>query len=167
MIKRLMIIAMLALPLCVAAQKIGVVNTKAIFDAMPEKVMAETQLNDLMAQYKAENEKLEKEFNQKYGDFQALPATTAKSIKERRMQEIQENRNKIESYQQMVKLDLDAKSAELLNPIKAKLQAAIDAVSTNGGYMLVLDVSTTPVAFKSGSVDDITSAVKAQLGIVE
>ena len=134
---------------------------------MPEKIVAEMQLNDLMAQYQAENEKLEKEFNQKYGDFQALPANTAKSIKERRMQEIQENRNKIESYQKMVKQDMESKSAELLNPIKAKLQDAINAVSTTGGYMLVLDVSTTPVAFKNDSVVDITPAVKANLGIVE
>ena len=97
--KRLLIIVMLVLPLCVAAQKIGVVDSKAIFEAMPEKVEAEKQLNDLLEQYKAENTRLEKEFNQKYGDFQALPANTAKSIKERRMQEIQENRHKIASYQ--------------------------------------------------------------------
>jgi Skp family chaperone for outer membrane proteins len=44
--KRLLIIVMLVLPLCVAAQKIGVVDSKAIFEAMPEKVEAEKQLND-------------------------------------------------------------------------------------------------------------------------
>ena len=165
--KKLLLIAMLMLPLCVVAQKIGVVDSKAIFDVMPEKVLAEGQLNDLLSQYKAENERLEKEFNQKYGDFQALPANTAKSIKERRMQEIQYNRDKIESYQQMVKQDMDAKKAELLNPIRAKLQAAIDSVGVQGEYMLVLDVSVTPVAFKSAKVEDITPAVKAILGIKE
>lgn len=165
--KKLLFIAMLVLPLCVAAQKIGVVNSKAIFDVMPEKVIAEKQLNDLLAQYKAENVRLEKEFNQKYGDFQALPTNTAKSIKERRMQEIQENRHKIESYQEMVKQDMEAKKVELLEPIKAKLQVAIDSVGVQGGYLLVLDVSRTPVAFKSAKVDDITSDVKTVLGIVE
>ena len=57
--KRLLIIVMLVLPLCVAAQKIGVVDSKAIFEAMPEKVEAEKQLNDLLEQYKAENTRLE------------------------------------------------------------------------------------------------------------
>ena len=165
--KRLLIIVMLVLPLCVAAQKIGVVDSKAIFEAMPEKVEAEKQLNDLLEQYKAENTRLEKEFNQKYGDFQALPANTAKSIKERRMQEIQENRHKIASYQVMVKQDMDTKKAEVLAPIKAKLQAAIDSVSTQGDYMLVLDISSTPVAYKSAKVVDITAEVKTALGIAK
>ena len=163
--KKLLFIVMLVLPLCAAAQKIGVVDSKAIFDVMPEKVLAEKQLNDLLDQYKAENTRLEKEFNQKYSDFQGLSANTAKTIRERRMQEIQENRHKIESYQQMVQQDMEAKRAEKLDPIKAKLQAAIDAVGAKGDYLLVLDVSSTPVAFKSAKVDDITSLVKKELGI--
>jgi outer membrane protein len=168
MIKKLMLVALtFVMPLCVMAQKIGVVDSKAIFEVMPEKVAAEKVINDLLAQYQAENEKLEKEFNQKYADFQALAPTTAKTIKERRIQEIQDNRQKIVSYQEMVKKDVDAKKAELMDPIKAKLQAAIDSVSTEGAYMLVLDISSTPVAFKRAEVVDITPLVKVNLGIAE
>ena len=153
--------------MCMTAQKLGVVDSKAIFDAMPEKVAAEAQLNELMARYSEENTKLEKEFNQKYADYQSLEAETPKSIKARRIQEIQENQRKISSYQQMVEQDMNARRAELLNPIKARLQSVIDSVGTEGGYSLVFDVSKTPVAFKGADVVDITSAVKTRLGIVE
>ena len=132
-----------------------------------EKVAAEAQLNELMARYSEENTKLEKEFNQKYADYQSLEAETPKSIKARRIQEIQENQRKISSYQQMVEQDMNARRAELLNPIKARLQSVIDSVGTEGGYSLVFDVSKTPVAFKGADVVDITSAVKTRLGIVE
>ncbi len=167
MIKKVILVAALLIPMCVSAQKIGVVDSKAVFDAMPEKVEAENKLNALLEQYKQENIKLEKEFNQKYADFQALDSSTPKSIRAMRMQEIQENQHKITAYQQMVSQDMSAKEAELLNPIKEKLQTVIDSVSVADGYMLVLDVSKTPVAFKSAAVTDITPSVKAGLGITE
>lgn len=167
MIKKLLLVIALVSPMCMTAQKLGIVDSKAIFDAMPEKVAAEAQLNELMARYSEENTKLEKEFNQKYADYQSLEAETPKSIKARRIQEIQENQRKISSYQQMVEQDMNARRAELLNPIKARLQSVIDSVGTEGGFSLVFDVSKTPVAFKGADVVDITSAVKARLGIVE
>ena len=165
MIKKLLLVIALVSPMCMTAQKLGVVDSKAIFDAMPEKVAAEAQLNELMARYSEENTKLEKEFNQKYADYQSLEAETPKSIKARRIQEIQENQRKISSYQQMVEQDMNARRAELLNPIKARLQSVIDSVGTEGGYSLVFDVSKTPVAFKGADVVDITSAVKTRLGM--
>ena len=167
MIKKLLLVIALVSPMCMTAQELGVVDSKAIFDAMPEKVAAEAQLNELMARYSEENTKLEKEFNQKYADYQSLEAETPKSIKARRIQEIQENQRKISSYQQMVEQDMNARRAELLNPIKARLQSVIDSVGAEGGYSLVFDVSKTPVAFKGADVVDITSAVKTRLGIVE
>ena len=167
MIKKLLLVIALVSPMCMTAQKLGVVDSKAIFDAMPEKVAAEAQLNELMARYSEENTKLEKEFNQKYADYQSLEAETPKSIKARRIQEIQENQRKISSYQQMVEQDMNARRAELLNPIKARLQSVIDSVGAEGVYSIVFDVSKTPVAFKGADVVDITSAVKTRLGIVE
>lgn len=167
MIKKVMLAAVLLAPMCLSAQRIGVVDSKAIFDVMPDKIEAESRINTLLAQYQEENTKLEKEFNQKYADFQALDPATPKSIRAMRMQEIQENQRKISSYQQMVNQDVETKKAELLNPIKARIQAAIDSVSNAGGYMLVFDISKTPVAFKSADVIDITPEVKNCLGVVE
>lgn len=160
MVKKILLVAALLAPMAISAQKLAVVNSKAIFDAMPEKVEAERQLNDLLSRYEEENAKLEKEFNQKYSDFQALDPSTPKSIKARRIQEIQENQRKIDSYQQMVSQDMTQKEAELLDPIKNRIQSVIDSVGVEGGYSLVFDVSVTPVAFKGGDVEDITYIVK-------
>lgn len=167
MIKKILLVAALVAPMCVSAQsyKFGTVDTKAIFESMPEKVDAQNKLNDLSARYQEENKKLETEFNQKYADFQALDPYTPKSIKERRMQEIQENQRKISRFQQMVDNDLKTKEAELLSPIKEKIQAAIDSVGVQGGYLFIFDVSKTPVAFKSSEAVDVTPEVKTLLGI--
>ena len=167
MIKKVLLTVAVMVPMCMSAQKIGVVDSKAIFDLMPEKVEAEKKLSTLLEQYKKENVKLEKEFNQKYADFQALDAGTPKSIKAMRMQEIQENQHKIEAYQKMVREDMATKEAMLIEPIKVKIQTVIDSVSVADGYMLVFDVSKTPVAFKSGEVVDITPIVKNGLNLAE
>lgn len=168
MIKKIFLLVALLAPICVMAQqKIAIVDSKAVFDVMPEKIAAEAELNALLAQYQAENERLEKEFNQKYADFQALDPATAKSIKARRIQEIQENQRKIKSYLRMVDQDMAAKKAELLDPIKAKIQEAINAEGTAGGYTVILDVSKTPVAFLGADAIDLTQAVKTRLGIKE
>ena len=165
MIKKLLLVIALVSPMCMTAQKLGVVDSKAIFDAMPEKVAAEAQLNELMARYSEENTKLEKEFNQKYADYQSLEAETPKSIKARRIQEIQENQRKISSYQQMVEQDMKLKRAELLDPIKSRIQSVIDSIGEEAGYSLIFDVSITPVAFKGADTNDITQEVKTRLGL--
>ena len=56
MIKKLFILAFLALPLSLAAQnlKFGTVNTVDVFNLMPEKATAEKQLEDLSKQYENE-----------------------------------------------------------------------------------------------------------------
>ena len=167
MIKKLLLVVALIAPMCVSAQKLAVVNSKAVFEAMPEKIEAEEVLNKLSARYAEENTKLEKEFNQKYLDFQRLDGETPKSIKARRIQEIQENQRKIAAYQQMVKEDLAAKRAELLAPIRERIQSVIDSVGVEGGYSIVFDVSKSPVAFKSAEIEDLTPVVKSRLGIVK
>lgn len=165
MVKKILLIAALVAPIFVSAQKIAVVNSKAIFESMPEKVAAENQLNSLLAKYNEENSKLEREFNQKYSEYQSLDATTPKSIKARRVQEIQENQQKIADYQQMVDQDMKLKQAELLDPIKNKIQSVIDSIGVESGYSLILDVSVTPVAFKGADTKDITEDVKTRLGL--
>ena len=57
MIKKLMIVmALVIMPVCMQAQqvKFGKVNKLEIFNMMPEKAIAEKQLQDLSDQYKAE-----------------------------------------------------------------------------------------------------------------
>ena len=165
MVKKLLLIAALVAPMFASAQKIAVVNSKAIFEVMPEKVSAENKLNGLLAKYNEENSKLEKEFNQRYSEYQALDESIPKSIKARRIQEIQENQQKISSYQQMVEQDMKLKRAELLDPIKSRIQSVIDSIGEEAGYSLIFDVSITPVAFKGADTNDITQEVKTRLGL--
>ena len=163
-----MIIAMALLPLMAMAQaRIGIVNSQQLFELMPEKVAAEAQLKALSDRYHAEYEMLRGEFDKKYADYQtvAADASTPETIKERRMQELQEGDQKMREFERQAAADLDAKRTALTKPLTDKLQAAIRQAGEQGDFDLVLDTAVTPVAYVGHRAVDITPMVKALLGL--
>lgn len=167
MIKKLLVAALVAVPMCLSAQslKFGTVNTQEIFEAMPDKAAAEETLKTVQDKYQAEFDKLNEEFQKKYKEFQELPEDTPQSIKDSRMQELSENNQKIQNFQQVAAQDLQKQQEALIAPISAKIQSAIQAVGQEGGYTFIYDLSIPTIVYIGAGADDLTSQVKAKLGI--
>ena len=167
MIKKLLLAALVALPMCISAQtlKFGTVNSQEIFNHMPEKATAETTLQSVAEKYQTELQNLQQEFDKKYKEFQELDPTTPQSIKDRRMQELQENQQKIQNFQQMASQDMQKQQETLLAPITDKLQKAIQAVGAEGSYTFIYDLSIPCVVYTGAGAEDVTPQVKAKLGI--
>ena len=166
--KRLIVIATALLPLMLLAQaRIGIVNSQQIFDLMPEKAAAEAQLKALSDRYHAEHELLQGEFDKKYADYQAIAAdpTTPETIKERRVQELQEGDKKLREFERTVANDLAKRREVLTRPIADKVQQAIRTVGEQGAFDVVFDTAVTPVAYTGPATVDITPMVKAVLGL--
>ena len=159
--------ALVALPMCIAAQtlKFGTVNSQEIFNLMPDKATAEATLQSVSDKYQTEFTNLQNEFEKKYKEFQELGADTPQSIKDRRMQELQENQQKIQNFQQMASQDLQKQQETLLAPITEKIQQAIQAVGAEGGYTFIYDLSIPCVVYTGAGAEDVTPQVKAKLGI--
>lgn len=169
MVKRVILAVLMIVPMMAMAQniKLGKVDKVAIFNAMPEKVEAEAQIKLLSDQYQKEYDLLRAEYNRKYADFQAMAIDnkTPGTIKERRMQELQENNDKIELFMKSVSADLEKKEQELIAPLKKKIDEAVAAVGEAGGYLLIYDVNDTKIAYASDVFEDVTPLVKAQLNL--
>lgn len=167
MIKKLLVAALVAVPMCLSAQslKFGTVNSQEIFDAMPDKAAAEETLKTVQDKYQAEYDKLNEEFQKKYKEFQELPEDTPQSIKDSRMQELSENSQKIQNFQQVAAQDLQKQQEALIAPISSKIQSAIQAVGQEGGYTFIYDLSIPTIVYIGAGADDLTSQVKAKLGI--
>ena len=166
--KRLLMIAVALLPLMLMAQaRIGIVNSQQIFDIMPEKAEAEAQLKTLSDHYHSEYLLLQEEFDKKYADYQtvAADATMPETIKERRVQELQESDKKMREFERRAADDIAASRTVLLQPITDKIQAAIRQAGQQGNFDLVLDTAVTPVAYTGPATIDITPMVKAILGL--
>ena len=166
--KRLLMIAVALLPLMLMAQaSIGIVNSQQIFDIMPEKAEAEAHLKILSDKYHAEYELLQKDFDKKYADYQtvAADASMPETIKERRVQELQESDKKMREFERRAADDIAASRTVLLQPITDKIQAAIRQAGQQGNFDLVLDTAVTPVAYTGPATIDITPMVKNILGL--
>ena len=165
MFKKIIIVmaVALALPVVAAAQKFGVVDVNTVFTAMPETTAAQNQLQEASKKYDEEYKKLQEEVDKKYQEYQGLAADTPESIKERRMQEIQELAQKIDAFRNTAAGDLERQQQQLMAPIQQKLVDAIKAVGQEGGYTFIFE-NAVPV-YQGSEVTDVTSAVKGKLGI--
>lgn len=166
--KKILLLAMATLPLVISAQiKLGIVNSVEIFNAMPDKVEAEAVIKAASERLHAEYVVMQDDFNKKYADYQAVAAdaTTPESIKERRVQELQESDKKIQLFQETSITSLAKQRKELIAPIETKVQIAIEDVSVEEGLSIVFDTAKTPVAFANADVVDITAKVKKRLGL--
>ncbi len=167
MIKKLLLIMCIALPMCVTAQtlKFATVNTEDVFSAMPEKKVAESLLAEVSKKYEDEFKKLQDDFTQKYTEFQNLDINTPKSIRDRRLQELQENQEKIRSFQDMASQDLQKQQQTLMTPIMDKIKDAVRAIGAEVGYTMIFDMALPSVIYAGPTSTDITSLVKSKLGI--
>ncbi len=165
MIKKLLLAILIALPCSALAQKFGVVDVQAIFQAMPETTAAQTQLTEASKKYEDEFAKLNEEMNKKVTEFQTLSkdTTTPESIKQRRMEEMQELDNKIQQFRNTAAQDLQRQQEQLMAPIEQKINDAVKAVGQEGNYTFIIQ---NGVALYNGvTVEDVTPAVKTKLGI--
>lgn len=165
MIKKLLVALLVALPLCASAQKLGIVDTSSILPLMPEYTAAEQQLQEASKKYETEFSKLREEMEKKFADYQTLSEdpNTPQSIKDRRMQEVQELDQKVNQFYQTAQQDLQRQEQQLLQPVQQKMVEAIQSVGQENGFSMIFPVGAA--AFTGTDVVDVTPLVKTKLGI--
>lgn len=165
MIKKVLLAIMIAVPMCISAQtiKLGIVNTNTIFEAMPERATAQTQLETASKTFEDEFKKLTDQMDKEYAEFQALDASTPESIKERRMQALQDLQNRIQQFRMQAQQDLERQQNQLMQPIQEKIQAAIKAVGSEQGFTMIFQ-DIIP-SYVGEGVTDVTPMVKTKLGL--
>lgn len=163
--KKLIILLFLILPLGAFAQevKIAFVNTQEVFMAMPEVSTMDTQMTDLNEKYKVELKQMQDEYTNKYSAYIAQQDSLTENIKLRRMQEIEDIRERMDNFVQVAQQDVQKKQQELIQPIQMKIQDAIKAVGNEKGYTYIVDPAA--LLFTGSNAVDATSFVKTKLGL--
>ncbi len=162
--KKFILAIILLLPFFASAQtsKVGVVDTNAIIQAMPETKAAEAQISETSKKYEEEFGKLQQEFNRLYESFQTMPETTPKAVRDHRTRELALMNETIEAFTNDSEQDLKRLQKELMAPIVEKVRIAIDLVGKEAGYTVIMD-SNNLLYFSSS--DDLTPTVKQRLGL--
>ncbi len=169
MFKKFILALVVALPFCAFAQapKFGVVDVEGIIPKMAEFVEAQNKIGEASKTFESEYAKINEELQKKYAEFQELEKdpSTLQSIKERRIQDIQELDKKAQQFAQTAQQDLQRQQAQLMQPIQEKVMNAIKSVGTENGFTMIFPEGVP--AFVSTDVQDVTALVKAKLGVKE
>ncbi len=166
MFKKILLAIAVALPMSAMAQKFGVVDIESVFTAMPETTAMQTQLQETSKKYEDEFMKLQEEVNKLYADYQTIQedANTPASIKERRLQEVQDRYAKVQQFRETAQQDLAKLEQQLSTPIQQKLTDAIKAVGAEGGYTFIMP-NEGLLLYTGTDVTDVTPMVRTKLGL--
>ena len=164
--KKFLISLLLLLPLAFSAQaqqKIGIVNTAAVMEALPDVKAATTKIQDLAKQYDSEIKRMQDEMKTKLEAYQKEEATMTDVIKKRRQQELQEIESRTQNSYQMMQEEIQKEQEKLMAPIRTKVSAAINKVCEANGCAYIFEAGAL---LATGSMAlDLTQAVKDALGI--
>ncbi len=167
MLKKILIALAVALPMFANAQtlKVGIVDTNAIFQAMPETAAAQTKLQDIQKKYQEEFTRLETEYKRMVDDLQKMKQDELPAIKERKTREISDYQQKIQSFMQSADQDIQQQQQTMMAPIAQKMRQAIESVGKENGFGMIQNYSPDQIIYYGSPVEDITQLVKNKLGI--
>jgi outer membrane protein len=158
-----------------AQQKIGHLNSQAIFTSMPEAKAASAALEALQKTKQTEIEKMQSNYTIKYNAAVAKNKTLNEANKETVGKELQVMgteldgiKKSIDEATQKAQQEMMAKQGELMAPLQTKFITAVKAVAKEKGIAYVFDSysqqgSNNILAWEGGI--DVTAAVKTKLGI--
>jgi outer membrane protein len=169
MTKKLLIAIACLLPMSLFAQeqKFGYFNRAEIFQSMPETTVATKKIDELAKNYETELVKMQDEYQKKGADFVAAKDSLPEAIKVRRMTEIQDLEQRLQSFYTDSQKEIQKTQQELVVPINTKLATAVKAVGQDQGFIYIFDTSVN-AGLMYWSLDkcvDVTNLVRAKLNL--
>ena len=159
--KKLVLMLMLLAPMTMMAQKFGKVNTQTIMQALPDVAKANGELEALQKQKDNELKAMQDELNRKLDEYQKGQSTMNATAKQQKEPELQGLNQKIQQAYQDGQQELQKKSNELMQPIVAKVRAAIDAVGKAGNYTYIFEEGAA--IYTGSNVVDVTKEVQSKI----
>lgn len=166
--KKLALITVLAISIfgfsntSTAQGKIGYISTDELIGAMPETEKANKQLQDFQGSLQQQGNDYLVELSSKDSIFKADSAKWSPTTRELKYKDLMDLYQKYQQFNQGTQQAMQAKSQELIAPIRDKAFETIKAVAKENGYAYVLEEQAVLVGPPG---DDILPLVKKKLGI--
>lgn len=168
--KKILVLAltMIAFTSFVQAQKYAVIDTKYILDKMPEYKLAQQQLDSIAAGWQKEIDQQQADLDKMYKDYDAEQVMLSEELKKKREDQLFQKEKSLRDLQRKrfgFEGDLFKKRQELIKPIQDRVYNAIQKISVQRGYELVLDKSEgITVIFADPKLDKSEDVLK-ELGV--
>ena len=149
-----------------AQTQFGYVSYMKLVKSLPEYNLVKSHIDELQVKYEAEIERSDREFNQKYADFIEEQSQFPDNIRIKRHKELQELMEKTIAFKDEVQRIMREAHNEMMQPLYEKVNEAVMAVCTTGGYHYILNTDDCAyIAINPQFGEDVTEHVKKELGI--
>ncbi len=151
-----------------AQEKIGWVDTQVIMKKLPEAVEAQNKLDNLVAQWQSEINKLQTDFKQEADDYQRrrliLPEQ-ARIQEEQKLSDMQKKIIDLRDQRFGPNGDLAQQQKAIMRPVQEKILQAIQDVAKEDKYDYIFDKSGQILLMYSNPKYDVTQQVLDKLKI--
>ena len=156
-------IALLAAPMTVFAQKFGHVNTQAVVQSLPDFIKSNGEIESQAKIYENELKTMQDEIQKQAAAYEQAQATMSATQKEAKEKELVELQQKLQQTYQDNQQALQKMQQDKLQPILTKVQNAIKNVGKAGGYVYIMDVAAGIPYVSETLSKDVTAEVKAEI----
>ncbi|GHV07847.1 hypothetical protein FACS1894160_1140 [Bacteroidia bacterium] len=166
MFKKIVLLALILIPSLAfsqESQKLAFVKPDEIISQMPEFAQVQDSLNKQAQAFEAELQSMKEEYNKKAAAYQEEQEKLIGSIKERRIQEINNILERSETLQQTAGQEIRELQQRLLVPVIEKMNKAIEDVANENHFIGVFRDEV--FLFHSSQIIDATPLVKTKLGV--
>ena len=145
--------------------KIGHLHTNALWEMLPDKKKADTTIAIKQNELATYFEQKRNEFASKWQLYTKDSASLMGAIKEQRVKEILDMQKNLDEMPKSFEKDLLQLKESLYQPLRKKMQAAVDKVSGAQQYDYIFDSSYGTIIFSRNEADNIMGFVKSELKI--
>jgi len=150
------------------SQKYAIIDTKYILDRIPDYKQAQTQLDNVAADWQKEIDAKQAELDKMYKDFDAEMVMLTEELKKKREDQLFLKEKDLRDLQRKrfgFEGDLFKKRQELIKPVQDKVYNAVQKIAGLRGYDFVLDKSEgITIIFADPKLDKSEDVLK-ELGI--
>jgi len=167
-LKVLVITVLIAFPSVSFAQKaykFGHFNSQEVIQAMPERDSAQVKLQKHQKELENQLEVMQVEYNNKLQDYLKAKDGYTDLIKKTKEEELGQYQQRIQQFQENASQELRQKQEELMQPIAEKIKKAISELGKENGFIYIFDMASNAIQYFSADSQDVTSMLKAKLGI--
>lgn len=146
--------------------KYGHINLGNLLDELPQTGEAEARLRVYADSLNRKDSVMTTEFQAAYLQLKKEydeGALTPVQVQQRQAV-LEKQRDAIQQYEEQAQQLLEAKRAELLQPILTRVNDAIAAVAKRDGYAMIFDIGSGALLFAAETID-VTAVVKKELGL--
>lgn len=165
--KKLLFIALIALPMSVFAQKYALVDMEYILKNVPAYERANEQLNQISKKWEGEVEAVLKEVETMYKKYQSESVFLSDAQKQKTEEAIMAKEKEASDLKKKYfgsEGELFKKRQSLMAPIQDEIYNAVRDISDQKGYQLVLDRASGGSIIYASPKIDISDEVLQKLG---